>query len=745
MFQKIIKKAFLCPVFLFLLVSAGKAQEQTYAETVNRHLLSEFGPYKTVDEATKTFKKATDEIREQGGGILVIPDDAPKYFMPQNTSQEKYNSPAVTVYDYRQGIEKVYVPALGAPCSDPFRGGGCRITERHLKKNLPWAGTYFTQKYLGHYYGGASSVMRKTLQDCSEGENSKIHILSLRGIFSGQMLDITGGGNREWINVKELGNDSKGPYITADLKKSYPKNSTVFNKNVIGGISINDVSNCDNQSCSLDVDRAVYGTGDSFNITAHLKYQGNIMSDEGDEGAVVYTAEIVQDMYHFRGKVESWNPETRELVYQPGSVWPNKLGTSRPIINMNTDKWVTKGSVMIVNPGGTYLREDKPNPAHSSLIVGSADCGWDESLKGRWFAVNEPDEYYDKNDSLGPLGSADGIVRLWWHITGVEKRADGRINLFVEKTKWGTNLKAGPALYSYSNYSTSDSNKKDLKYIIAPGAWVSDVRNGISGYAPGLAGTATKGEPRTLVLAPAPSFGTPADFAKDDPIIQAIGSCVYAPTGFRVRHFNMTPPMSQMGNSSFEATNWGRSPVSTALLIHGPGGALDDVGKRLKCGKTPFGSAVVVNTATTNTFVVKGPVADSVFDLWQHDGNIKKFRWRQPGNGQASFHVDPQSSAFCFRGGPLELNSRGITGQRGISATEKEARNLRGIDVAVKAGESVLELKFTRPEPDAAYSINVQPNWNTNDWISSKRADGFTVEFSTPAVPGAKIDWQLIR
>lgn len=728
----------------FQLLSMAEDTPSPTTKAINRHLLSEYGPVKTIPEAKDTLRKALDALVKQGGGVLVIPDEAPYKFFPQNSSQEKFNSPAVTIYDYRRGFEQVYVPALGTHSSDPLRGGACRISERHLTQTLPWSGTYFTQKYLGHYYGGSSSILLRTTQNAVKGKNTKIHVPSLRGFFIGQVVDINCPNQREWIKIKDLGNDDKGAYIVADLKNSFPENSKMYNKNVIGGLSINDVSNCDNQSCSLDIDRAVYGTGDSFNITAHLKYQGNIMSAEGDEGAVIYTAEIIQDMHIFRGKVESWNPKIRELVYQPKAVNPNKIGTSRPIINMNKAKWVTKGKVMVVPPGHTYLRKDKPNPIHSSLIIGDADCGWDQNLIGRWFAVNEPSEYYDNKESLGSQGQARAPLRLWWHITGVEKRKDGRYHLFVESTKWGTNLKAGPRLYSRSNYSTSDSRKKALKYIIAPGAWVSDTRKGISGYKFGNAGIATKGEPRTLVLAPTRSFGSKVDFAKDDPIIQPVGSNVYAPTGFRVRHFNMTPPMPQMGNSSYEATNWGRTNVATALAVHGPMGKLEDILKRQKNGATPFGAAVIVNTATTNTFVVRGPVRNAAFDFWQHDSNIKKIQWRQP-RGYAYFYVKPENSNFTFQGGELELSSKGTVKQRGISATDKPAMNLRGMNIPVKNGVKNIAIKFKKPEVDANYSVTVQPTWLTMDCVTEKTKNGFNVEFSQAAPQGAKVDWQLIR
>ena len=740
--------------FAVISVLCGALQFRAVAEepsaidkATNRHILNEYGPCSSVAESKIALQKAMKTLVEQGGGVLVIPNDAPKDFIPQNSSQGKYKDPGVTIIDYRGGLERVYVPSLGTSCSDAFHGGGCKITERHLAQTLPWSGTYATEKYMSHYFGGASSILLKTTQNAEAGKNTRIHVPSLRGFFIGQVLDIRNNGQREWIAVKELGKDEKGTYFVADLKEAFPEQSTLYNKNVVNSLTIDDISNCDNQSTSLIVNREVYGTGDSFNVQSNLKYQGNIMSAEGDEGAVVYAAEIVQDLQIFRGKVESWNRETRELVYQPGAVWSNKIGTSRPLVNMNEKKWVTSGKVMITPPGIRYLREDDPNWNWTAgIVVGSADCGWDKSLVGRWFTVNDPSEYYSAKENLGPLGQLSAPVHLWWCITGIEKRADGRFNLYVEATKWSTSLRSSPRLFKSSNLSSSDSVRKELDYIIAPGAWVSDARDGISGFMPGTAGIASDSEPRKLLLAPSGAEGTRFDFEKDDPVIQPPGSNVYAPTGFRVRHFNMFPPMPQMGNSSYAATNLGLTQVSAALSVGGNNsGTLEESIKGQKDGRTPFESAVSVFAGTSNTFVVRGPVGNAVFDFWQEDGNVKRFQWRLPQNGRAYFQVNPDNADFVFQGGNLKLSSKGTVGQSGISATDKPARNLRGINVSVKAESKTAEIKFQNAETDTEYSIVVQPNWNTNDWTAEKRVDGFKVEFSEQAPKNAKIDWQLIR
>jgi hypothetical protein len=82
---------------------------------------------------------------------------------------------------------------------------------------------------------------------------------------------------------------------------------------------------------------------------------------------------------------------------------------------------------------------------------------------------------------------------------------------------------------------------------------------------------------------------------------------------------------------------------------------------------------------------------------------------------------------------------------KGLSATVAAAKNLRGIDVAVTAGDRLVVVNFAEPEPDARYSLCVQPNWLTAAAVTEKRPGGFRVEFSEAAPADATIDWQLIR
>jgi hypothetical protein len=93
----------------------------------------------------------------------------------------------------------------------------------------------------------------------------------------------------------------------------------------------------------------------------------------------------------------------------------------------------------------------------------------------------------------------------------------------------------------------------------------------------------------------------------------------------------------------------------------------------------------------------------------------------------------------------MDFNNRSTIKHSGISATNKPARNLRGIYVHVKNGATVVNVRFPRKELDNSYSIVVQPNWFSLDKVVEKSSEGFSVEFSTPAPKNAGFDWQMIR
>lgn len=271
------------------------------------------------------------------------------------------------------------------------------------------------------------------------------------------------------------------------------------------------------------------------------------------------------------------------------------------------------------------------------------------------------------------------------------------------------------------------------------------MRQGVCGNtANGSWGAATAGDPRKIVLSPFPQMGTMSDFEPGDPIVQPLGPTPYLPTGFRVRHHQGFPNRGLNG-ASFQSCNWGRVMVGSGLNLMGPRGMkLEDILKGQKDGKPSYGDGVMILASTGNAFHVRGPVTGSAIRLDQWDDNVKSINWVNNG-GTARLWVRPANSDFVIDGGNLDFSGRTSIQQKGISQTSTASKNLRGINVSVKAESKTVEIKFQEKEADINYSIVAQPNWNTNDWISEKRVDGFTVEFSALASGNAKIDWQLIR
>lgn len=411
---------------------------------------------------------------------------------------------------------------------------------------------------------------------------------------------------------------------------------------------------------------------------------------------------------------------------------------------MNPNKWLRRGKVLVVPPGYNYLRAEATELSQP-LLVAPAEAGWDESLVGRFLAIDEPSESYaaDERLSLGYAGAPGRPLHRWWHVTAIERRPDGRSNLFVERTSWWTTRRGGPTLMRFDNYSTDPSRLHPLACIVAPGAWASDVRDGVCGDTPGRVGLASPSDRRTIVLAPFPQQGTALDFEPNDPITQPLGADVWRPTGVRIRHHQGYPGI--IGDASFSSYNTGKTQVDAALEVNAAAqGTLAEVLAKQKDRRPPYRVGIVLQAAMGTGLELRAPVEQAALDLWEDDGNLKPIQWRLPSR-VARLHVDPKTADFIFSGGDLDLQGQGLVRQTGVSATATAAHNLRGIAVAIPKGSHRMAVRFDRPEADAVYSIVVQGNWFTLDRVTEKRSDGFNVDFSVPAPDGAAFDWQLVR
>ena len=726
------------------------------ASTAGEYSLADFGPVKTAVEAQAALDTAIAAIIANGGGVLFLgPGVCPGWRAENNApSSTKSGTSTVTVVDRRGGRESVLVPSNGRSDGSGVWAG--QHVSRTVRQPIDMAfGVHSTESIDTQIAGGTTSFYFPCLADIKKGKDQRIYVPTIRGLFEGMRMVLYAPEKQEEVIVKALGWDAekKLSYAVADIAYDHPKGQTVGDKHVVNSLTITDHSQSDNQSMGLLVSRKNYALGDSFVISASARSMSNIMSCTGDEGGLCYGADIYNDLQPFRSKVAAIDWKASELVYEPGYTRNHTLGTSRPLLNLNPQKHVTQGTVYMVAPGNKdpwdTVNPDKTGKLFAGqlfpggAIIGSKECGWTDAVIGRFFALDEPDEYLDpKNDhGAGYTGPPDLRTYRWYEIQKRETRADGTQRLFVERTRWFSRNDIVPKLYRADNYSW-DGHLKPLRYLIAPGAYVADVSRAWTN-SESSGGRVDASSPRTLKLAPSPDAGGPFDFAKGDAIVQAIGQDPWNPTGLRVRHHNYLP--STIEDSSFQAVNNGRVAVDSGLAIHGGGTDIEDSTKNMKDGQPRFLKGIDIGGTTTVGIRFGADVADAAIKFEQPHKRPQPIVWNTAKETPSSLVVDPNSGDFLFRGGTARVPGVIVGAGGGISGSATPARNLRGIAVAVKAGATELAVRFERPEADTAYAIQVQPNWLSTSAISAKTEQGFTVVFDKAAPAAATLDWILVR
>ncbi|HEY3396439.1 MAG TPA: hypothetical protein VGM19_02170 [Armatimonadota bacterium] len=741
---------------LALVVSGAYAAPAT-------HSLSDYGDISTVAAATDTLTKALAALQLAGGGILEIPTEAPAGLKLVNLSQTDASGNAVTIMDYRKGMVTYHLPPIGQEQSGNW--SGYRM-ERYLNfgqgASLPHCGMYSNQSIQNFMVSGASSYMLTLTEPVKKGKDAKLYVDTIRGIWVGAFLNVTGNAMGyaepfDRIFVKSIGWDpaKKRNFFTADLKYDHPLGALVYNKHVVNGLQLDDWSQCDNQSMELQVSRSHYAVGDAFVISGSMKYMGNVFSGFGDEGGVVINAETIGEVDAFHSTVESvdWTKDT--VVYAPGQTNAQTLSTSRPLVNYNPKKWITAGQVIIVPAGGTYKGNTYPNviggPSNvfnyqGGLIQGGADCPWDESVIGRYFAVTEDSETLLPNDPSSAGGYAtlaNRPIYRWYEINGFRRNPDGTKVIKILRVRWSAVAAGAPTLYDDANY-TADGHERPLKYAIAPGAWVYDVSQGWQNVV-STGGFVDKNTPRQIRVTPNGDRGTAFDFAPGDLVEQAIGSDPWCPRPIRIRQFDQVP--TTMDNSSIEVEQVGRVQVPNGIMLAGIINSREELSTR-KDKKPPYGTMINLRSLCNEGIRFSSEVLGAAMFFTQPNDRKQPIWWRNSVNGSSQLSVDPRTGTFEFINGDMSLGNRSLVTTRGLSATEKPAANLRGINVSVPVGATEFEVKFATPEPDNNYALTVSPNWMTQFQVRAKRPDGFTVRFgqaATAADVAPSVDWILVR
>jgi len=779
--------------------------EAVEVSNTGEYTLGDFGDINTETAALAAMDQACRWIVSNGGGVLVVPANAPESLVVKNTYQnDRESGPTVTILDRRKGYETTHLPSVGQRTPTGWYGAYTyRLMNMH-PRGLPFQGTHEMLGMRNAVVRGSSSYMQLTSEAVAKGANRRIYVPSIRGIFVGQFLTITGQQgayqppyDRVW--VKSIGWDAerKLNYLVADLEHDHPAGCIIYNKHVTGSMNISSTANADNQTMELQVTRRQYAHGDSFLISGSYVYQGDVFSGLGDEQGVVLNAEVMQDPDPFYSVVESVNWEDDAIVFAPGPCNVQKLSTSRAIINMNSNKWITAGHVVIVPPedwgghtihnpvydakefvaGGidltkfsftfekdgkeelsitswdghplqkfTYVYQNKAYPSLvdgwvnnlGGAIIGSADCGWTEDIVGRFFAVA------DEGERLTPGAQDLGVVYhsslertqyRWYLIKQFRKNADGTCRIKIERIRYAAGDAGAPNLYNEDNY-TWDGHDRPLSYIIAPGAYAYDVGDGWQDRDHGIA---EKSDSRIVRVVPNADRGTAFDFEPGDGIEQAIGADPALPMPIRVRVYNNVP--DTMKHGMIELINYGTVSMSAGINLVGSGHNRDVIATR-KDRKPYYGTGFNISSVVGTGIRFGADVTEAALKFEQPNERAQPIQWKHAG-GQTALAVDPKTGDMSITGSPLHVAS--VKGIKGLSATEVSARNLRGMNVAVPESTRELTVQFDQTEPDAQYSLSIQPNWLTQDAVVEKTANGFRVVFSNPATAGATFDWQLIR
>ena len=753
-------------------VARGEAPSEA-PSVVPCRALADAGDTSTPEAAQTTLDALAQQLVQKGGGYILVDNRVPDGFKPHNRYQAGRDQPGVMILDVRDGYLNFVVPPVGHDSREMWSDFRVRRTLDLEGGSLPHWGTQAAAHVENNIVQGSYSVMRFLVEDVKAGEDARLYLQGTEGLAPGAYMNLHGNGGipagkrelsqtkNEVVHIKSLGwdDDKQLYYVTADVKYNHPAGTMLQNKHNVPGLAVHNHSNADNQTFWLDARTFQYGVGDQFVVSATHKYQSNVFSGMGDEGAVCLNAEVIHDLDPFRAEVESFDPATGRLVYKPGKTRSKKLALSRPLVNLNPAKWITEGHVLIVRRGGRYRGETYPDhPAkvgretiyvRGGLILGSKEAQWNESVVGRYFAVDEDTEKYNPGELPGgywPFPDDGHPIRRWYRITDFQRREDGTKSIRILRTAWYTMSAGGPDLFRDDNY-TQDDRERPLKYIIAPGGQLSDIRQGwVDTRRSGIVGLSLPSDPRMLIVVPNGDRDTRFDFASGDPIVQPVGPDPWVPRPVRIRMFDEFPPC--MENPAIEIANNGAVARQSGISLHGGPRDLDEVPNR-KDQQPPYVNGITFHSAVGSGVRFVGQVRDAALMMEQRGGNPQPLAWRHA-RGTTYVGADPASGKLTVRGGALDLQRpaharAGLVETGGLSATDTVARNLRGVDAAVAKGARSAEVKFPQAEPDSRYSLCVQPNWLTMTAVKEKRADGFHVEFAEPAPKDARIDWQLIR
>lgn len=779
--------------------------------------LAAYGDVTTLAGAQQAWAAAVMAAGQCGGGVIELSAGTHAAF------KVRQSHPGITVVDARGGTLRIQAPVLDdTAIPDGYPEGGVSIV-RTRQEPAPLVGEFSAQSVLHRNLHGGSSVETTLLEEVTGqpgGPPVRWYPADVNGTFVGQHFEIYQPTMPGDFVVTTIGWDhdrvipapwdasvlipAPAAYFEAAIPEgtTVPAGSIILSKQFIEAMSVTSEDHCGNQAAALHVQKKVYGQGDTFGSEVDIWYQGNIRSGPGDEGAHSYTTYIIHDLWIFNAVVQDFSVRTAstgqlaggELTYQLGAQNVERLGSCRPIINMNQGKWIKTGKVRVYRtttyPGGERL-------GITNGVVQGVGTDWTPAVVGRYLAFNVAPEYLPAKDPLPAWTTPQRPIYRWFRITRFLIDPDpanpNRQFLFLQPTDGADG--APPLLDNLDFYNYNPTTGAELDYMIAPGAVVSDASRGTAMKYHGQTEI-----DRVLLLQPHQDFtrwpgpgeqlSGQAVFDTNDPVEQAIGPMPWNPTGYRAVH-GSNFPSGPGGEYSFYGINLGTTSVGCGLGLYGKtdSATLQDGEEQYPRGKAAYRTGILLNAVTNVGIHLAGDIrpdphgvaflgaetdAGLGIALEQATGNRKVIAWsthpaQEDGpQAYATLGFDPDTTTFFLRAGPgaaqnrsrVSVNGAALADVRGISApgpTAQPANNLRGINVPVTGDPTQAQVTFVdaatghpSPEPDPEnappqYGIQVTTSWPTIVSITAKRNTGFRVEFETPAPPGGTFDWFLVR
>jgi hypothetical protein len=217
---------------------------------------------------------------------------------------------------------------------------------------------------------------------------------------------------------------------------------------------------------------------------------------------------------------------------------------------------------------------------------------------------------------------------------------------------------------------------------------------------------------------------------------QAIGPDPFKPIPFRMWMWDRVP--GAWPAPTVDLANWGVQRFSGIQIRGGPA----DAAKlpATKEGKPAWEHAITIDSASENglRFNADSTNASILFAQPHHEQAIK---W----NYRPATNAPVQQAVLTVGKETGQMHFTGSARFAGLSGDATPAKNLRGKNVAVKAGERTVAITFATPEVDGDYAVFVEQNWLGHRAITKKDASGFTVQFENPAPADAKLDWLIVR